>query len=126
TTPGVIIATVFIAVWLIAGIFRGGTFGVLRWDVWNVFGVPTWMDITFSWIFWIVVCVGVAYLIHLAVLQHGRSQRTKPQSTRPYRSTSGEGQGFEAGAHPGHQEESRPSFSESANESGHTMSERAS
>jgi len=123
-TPGVIIATVFIAVWLIAGIFSGGTFGVLRWDVWNVFGVPEWLNVTFSWIFWIVVCAGVAYLVHLAILQHGKSQgaRTSPPAAAPSSTPSDQPHGS---AHAESEGETQQSFSETVNEWGQTMSERA-
>lgn len=124
-TPGVIIATVFIAVWLIAGIFTGGTFGVLRWDVWNVFGVPGWVNVTFSWIFWIVVCVGVAYLVHLAILQHGKSQGGKPPRPTPPRTSSAPSEQPNVGAQAAHGDETQQSFSETVNEWGQTMSERA-
>lgn len=122
-TPGVIIATVFIAVWLIAGIFSGGTFGVLRWDVWNVFGVPGWIDVTFSWIFWIVVCGGVAYLVHLAILQHGKSQGARaPRPTAAPSTTPSDQPHGGTHAEPG--DETQQSFSETVNEWGQTMSER--
>ncbi len=124
-TPGVIIATVFIAVWLIAGIFTGGTFGVLRWDVWNVFGVPDWVNVTFSWIFWIVVCGGVAYLVHLAILQHGKSQGGRPPRPTPPRPSSAPSEQPNVGAQAAHGDETQQNFSETVNEWGQTMSERA-
>src|SRR5699024_9797659 len=123
-TPGVIIATVFIAGWLIAGLFSGGTFGVLRWDVWNVFGVPEWLNVTFSWVFWIVACAGVADLGHLAILEHGKSQgaRPAPPAAAPSSTPSDQPHGS---AHAESEGETQQSFSETVNEWGQTMSERA-
>src|SRR5699024_5129669 len=61
-TPGVIVAAVIIAVWLISGMFRWSVFSVFEWDVWHAFGLPGWLNATFSWVLWAAVSVGVAYL----------------------------------------------------------------
>lgn len=108
TTPGVAIAAVIIAITVVTGIFGGGRFGVVRWDFWNFLGVPHWMNVTFSWIFWIAVIGGAAYLVHLMFLQHGKTQRAK-QTQRP---------GKEPGA-------GQASFTETATQWGKNVNDQA-
>lgn len=115
-TPGVIIAAVIIGLWLVTGLFTGGTFGIRRWDLWNVIGVPGWLNVTFTWVFWIAVCVGVGYLVHLAVLQHGNTQRGRAhQPGQTPRPDHAEGAG----------QESPASFSDTINEWGQSVNDRA-
>ncbi|HLS00521.1 MAG TPA: PspC domain-containing protein [Beutenbergiaceae bacterium] len=76
---GVVVGVVVVGVLLFATLVSGVNF--IRWDVWNIVGVPRWLDITLSWTFWIAICAGAAYLVHLIVVQHGRNQDQR--ATRP-------------------------------------------
>lgn len=74
-TPGVIVAIVLLGVWFVGSIIAGVNFPGLHWNVWGVMGMPWWLRSTFTWLFWIAVLAGVAFLIHRIVLQHGRNQQ---------------------------------------------------
>lgn len=71
THPGVIVGLIALVVLVFSAGFS--TLNIARWDVWNIIGVPSWVNITLTWVFWLVVCAGAAYLVHLIMIQHGRN-----------------------------------------------------
>lgn len=76
-TPGVIIALIVSVVWFLSAVFGGGNLFAFRWNLWDVIGLPWWVNTSFTWLFWAAVLVGVGLLIHRIILWHGRDQQAR-------------------------------------------------
>lgn len=114
-TSTVTVAIVVLAVWILVAIFGNAFIPNLafwNWDIWGVIGIPPWVSISFAWMFWIAVIVGVGYLVHRMILNHGRVQSRQDTAT--------EAPDFAARATQWGNE-----FSEKATEWGNTVTEKA-
>lgn len=83
-TTGVTVLAILVGVWFIGGFFSSAflpSVSFWRWDLWNIFGIPKWILITSTWIFWITVIVLAAFVIQRVVLNHGRSKHRQTEQS---------------------------------------------
>lgn len=79
-TAAVILAALVVLPLILRMIFGVGGIGIGfgAWDLWGVFGVPTWVATTFTVLFWIAIIVGVILWLRQIALDRGRAHRTAP------------------------------------------------
>ena len=74
--PEVIIVCVILAVWFIAQVFGGISFGNFGVKMWDVFGIPDWLHATFSAVFWVAIGLVVVYFVYRANISHRQQQES--------------------------------------------------
>lgn len=123
STPGVTIAAVILAVWLVIGLF-GGVSPFSHWDLWRVAGVPNWISVTFTVLFWIAFTVVAIIVVQRLIVRHGKARGTAqpPAGTPGYDQAAQGGAAAQPGAQPGAQPSAHQSTAfHEAPPAGHTQ-----
>lgn len=123
STPGVTIVAVVLAVSCLIGLL-GGFSPLLRWDVWGFIGLPQWISVTVTVLFWIAFVAVAIVVAQRLVVKHGK-ERAQAQRTAAPDSTSDSAPG--SAPSPGEQPEpsAAPSFEESMRDLGNNFSAQA-
>ena len=92
-SSGITVAVVIIAVWfalrLLGPAFAGIGFLTFpgTWDLWSALGVPEWISVMATVMFWIGLLVAGGFAIHYAIVHHGKQQRAKADPNQQHAST---------------------------------------
>lgn len=73
-TTAVTVVMIIVAVWIFGAIFGNLLWPNLafwNWDAWGFLGLPRWVSITFTVLFWVGLTIVGAFVAHRLIMQHG-------------------------------------------------------